>query len=246
MKRAILVAASLLTACSLASPGSTGAGPAASTPPSGVSSALPATPDQAALARQAVTAALQHIRQGLGLHLAGDSFIDVDGTDIPTHLTGTLAPDGSMDLNLSVQFSQGTDVFEVRTVAGHEYTWDPNSSSWNSAALGQPAASGIAALNPLFMDYPAQMTADTVRVAPDDLVNGTSASVYEVTMTSSDQNDQVTSRLWLDKSSGLLLQEGVSLGNQAELPGGLGFNGSFLVQFQPADSRVSVSAPAGG
>ncbi len=240
MKRTILIATLLLAACSPTAPGSTGA---VSTVAAGVPSAYPASPDQAASARQAITLALQQIRSGRGVALTGDSYIDDGGTDIPAHLTGQIAPDGAMDLQISVQFSQGTDVFEVRSVAGHEYTWDPNTSSWNSAPLGEPAAGGVSTLDPLFMNYPAQVNADTLRIAPDDVVNGTATSVYEVSISSSDQNDRVTSRLWLDKNSSTLLQEGVSLNNQVELPDGLGFNGNFLLQFQPADSPVSISPP---
>jgi len=96
------------------------------------------------------------------------------------------------------------------------------------------------------MNYPALTSMSSVRVAPDDFVNGTATTVYEVTVTSSDQNDQVTTRLWLAKDSGALLQEGVTLNSQTELPGGLGFNGTVLIQFQPAQTLVSVSAPAVG
>ncbi len=242
----VVLAAVLFSACGPASSGSTNSAPTAGAASSVLPPAQPASPDQAAVARHAITAALQQIRQGPGVSLTGDSYIDSNGTDIPAHLSGTIAPDGAMELHISVPFTQGTDVFEVRSVAGHEYTWDPNSSSWNTASVGEPAAGGISAVDPLFMNYPLLMRDDNVRVAPDDLVNGTATSVYEVTVTSSDQNDQVTSRLWLAKDSGALLQEGVSLSNQTELPGGLGFNGTLLVQFQPADSPVSVSPPAVG
>lgn len=241
MKYVIVLAAILLSACSLA-PGSTGGGSASGILPS----AVPASPDQAAAAKQSVSSALQQIRQGSGLRLTGDAYIDDDGTDIPAHLDGQIAPDGAMDLHISVDFSQGTDTFEVRTLNGREYTWDPNSSTWNTATLGEPAASGISAVDPLVMNYPAQMSTATVRVAPDDSVDGIVASVYEITVTSNDQNDTVTSRLWLAKDSGALLQEGVSLGNQAELPDGLGFNGSFLLRLQPTTDAVSVSPPPAG
>jgi hypothetical protein len=245
MKRASIVAAVLLSACSPIAAGNN-ATPTGSPPTDVMSSAQPASPDQAAVARQAVASALQQLRQGRGVSLTGDSYIDSDGADISAHITGTIAPDGAMDLYISVPFSQGTDVFEVRSLAGNEYTWDPNSTSWNKAALGEPAASGISAVDPLFMNYPAVMSTSSVRVAPDDLVNGSETTVYEVTVTSSDQNDQVTTRLWLAKDSGVLLQEGVILNSQAELPGGLGFNGTVLIQFQPAQTLVSVSAPAVG
>jgi len=246
MKRAFIVAAVLLSACGPIA-GPSNATPTGSPSPTDViPSAQPASPDQAAVARQAVASALQQLRQGRGLSLTGDSYIDSDGTDISAHITGTIAPDGAMDLYISVPFSQGTDVFEVRSLAGNEYTWDPNSTSWNKAALGEPAASGVSAVDPLFMNYATVMSASNVRVAPDDLVNGSETTVYEVTVTSSDQNDQVTTRLWLAKDSGALLQEGVILNSQTELPGGLGFNGTVLIQFQPAQTLVSVSAPAVG
>jgi hypothetical protein len=244
MKRAIIVAAVLLSACSpIAGPSNTTATGSPS-PTDVMPSAQPASPDQVAVARQAVTSALQQLRQGRGVSLTGDSYIDSDGVDISAHITGTIAPDGPMDLFISVPFSQGTDVFEVRSLAGHEFTWDPNTTSWNTAALGEPAASGISAVDPLFMNYPTVMSLSNVRVAPDDLVNGSETTVYEVTVTSSDQNDQVTTRLWLARDSGALLQEGVNLSSQAELPVGLGFNGLVLIQFQPAQTLVSVSAPA--
>ena len=237
MKRALILAIVVLSACS----------PSATAPPATVlPSAQAATPDQASTAKQAVEAALKQIRQGQGVSLTGDSYLDSAGAEIPAQLTGRVAPDGGMDLFISVPFSEGTDVFEVRSLAGHEYTWDPSSSSWGAASLAEPAASGISAVNPLFMDYPMLMSVGNVRIAPDDLVNGNSATVYEVTVTSSDQNDQVTTRLWLAKDSGALLQEGVSLSSQTELPGGLGFNGILLIQFQPSQSPVSVSAPPVG
>jgi hypothetical protein len=244
MKLAIVLIAVLLAACSLAVPGPTNGVPNGNSGSDLLPSALPASPDQAAAAQQSIARALQQIQQGSGVRLSGDSYIDDDGADIPAHLDGQIAPDGAMDLHVSVQFNQGTDTFEVRMVKGYEYTWDPNSSSWNTAVLGEPAAAGISALDPLFMNYPAQMAKAMVRVAPDDLVNSTTASVYEITLTSSDQNDQVTSRLWLAKDSGELLQEGVTLSNQAELPGGLGFNGTFLLQFQQASDPVTINPPA--
>ena len=243
MKFAIVLTAVLLAACSPAGGGSSNGAPNGNSGSDLLPSARPASPDQVAAAKQSIARALQQIQQGSGVRLSGDSYIDDDGADIPAHLDGQIAPDGAMDLHVSVQFSQGTDAFEVRTVGGHEYTWDPNSSTWNTAVLGEPGAAGISALDPLFMNYPAQMARATVRVAPDDLVNSTTASVYEITLTSSDQNDQVTSRLWLAKDSGELLQEGVTLNNQAELPGGLGFNGTFLLQFQPATDRVTINPP---
>ncbi len=246
MKRTIVLVSVFLTGCSLTGSGSSIGSPTATGEFPILPSAQPASADQAAAAKQAITAALQQIRQGQGVLLTGDSYIDDDGMDIPTRLEGQIAPDGALDLHISVEFSQGTDIFEVRTVNGHEYTWDPSSSAWNTATLGEPAASGISAVDPLFMNYPTQMSAATVGVAPDDLVNGTATAVYEVTVTSSDQNDQVTSRLWLAKDSGALLQEGISLSNQVELPGGLGFNGSLLIQFQPANGTVSISPPPGG
>ena len=243
MKRAFILAIVVLSACSPITSNSTGAAP---TPAAVLPSAQAATPDQASIAKQAVEAALKQIRQGQGVNLTGDSYLDSEGAEIPAHLTGRVGPDGGMDLFISVPFSQGTDVFEVRSLTGHEYTWDPSSSSWSAASLAEPAASGISAVNPLFMNYPTLMNVGNVRIAPDDLVNGTSAAVYEVTVTSSDQNDQVTTRLWLAKDSGALLQEDVSLSNQTELSGGLGFNGILLIQFQPSQSPVSVSAPPVG
>jgi len=244
MKRAFIVAAVLLSACSTIA-GPSNATPTGSPSPTDVMpSAQPASPDQAAIARQAVTSALQQLRQGRGVSLTGDSYIDSDGADISAHITGTIAPDGAMDLFISIPFSQGTDVFEVRSLSGNEYTWDPNSSTWSKAAIGEPAASGISAVDPLFMNYPTVMSTSNVRVAPDDLVNGSETTVYEVSVASSDQNDQVIARLWLAKDSGALLQEGVNLSSQADLPGGLGFNGVVLIQFQPAQTLVSVSAPA--
>ena len=126
MKRASIVAAVLLSACSpIAGPGNA----TTTTSPSltdVMPSAQPASPDQAAVARQAVASALQQLRQGRGVSLTGDSYLDSDGADISAHITGTIAPDGAMDLYISVPFSQGTDVFEVRSLAGNEYTWDPN------------------------------------------------------------------------------------------------------------------------
>ena len=245
MKRAFILAAVLLSACSpiVSGPGGATANP---TPSDIMPSAQAASPDQAAVAKQAITTALQQIRLGRGVNLTGDSYIDSDGSDIRAQITGTMAPDGAMDLFISVPFSQGTDVFEVRSVAGHEYTWDPDSSSWKSATLGEPAASGLSAIDPLFMNYPALMSLSNVRVAPDDLVNGIATAVYEVTTTSRDQNDQVTTRLWLARDSGALLQEGVTLSSQTELPGGLGFNGTVLIQFEPAQNPVSISVPAVG
>jgi len=246
MKRVFIVAAVLLSACSPIA-GPSNAAPTASPSPTDVMpSAVPASADQAAVARQAVASALEQLRQGHGVSLTGDSYLDSDGADISAHITGTIAPDGAMDLYISVPFSQGTDVFEVRSLAGNEYTWDPNSTTWNKAALGEPASSGISAVDPLFMNYPTVMSMSNVRVAPDDLVNGRETTVYEVTVTASDQNDQVTTRLWLAKDSGAILQEGVIFNSQTELPGGLGFNGTALIQFQPAETMVSVSAPAVG
>jgi len=247
MKRAFILALVVLSACSPITSNSTGAAPTATASPAVVlPSAQPATPDQASVAKQAVEAALKQIRQGQGVSLTGDSYLDSAGAEVPAHLTGMIAPDGGMDLFISVPFSQGTDVFEVRSLTGHEYTLDPSSNSWSAASLVEPAASGISAVNPVFMNYPTLMNVANVRIAPDDLVNGASAAVYEVTVTSSDQNDQVTTRLWLAKDSGALLQEGVSLSSQTELPGGLGFNGILLIQFQPSQSLVSVSAPPVG
>jgi len=247
MKRAFILAIVVLSACGPITSNSTGAAPTATASPIALlPSGQAATPDQASMAKQAVEAALMQIRQGQGVSLTGDSYLDSEGADIPAHLTGVVAPNGGMDLFISVPFSQGTDIFEVRSLAGHEYTWDPSSSSWNAAILGESAASGISAVNPLLMNYPTLMNVGNVRVAPDDVVNGTSAAVYEVTVTSSDQNDQVTTRLWLAKDSGALIQEGVNLSSQTELPGGLGFNGILMVQFLPSPSPVSVSAPLVG
>ena len=246
MKRAFILAAVLLSACS---PIVSGPGGATATPTESADvmpSARAATPDQAAVAKQAMIAALQQMRHGRGLSLTGESYIDSDGSDIRAQITGTLAPDGAMDLFISVPFSQGTDLFEVRSLAGHEYTWDPDSTSWNSATIGEPAASGLSVIDPLFMNYPALMSVSNVRVAPDDVVNGSATTVYEVTVTSRDLNDQVTTRLWLARDSGALLQEGVTLSSQTELPGGLGFNGTVLIQFEPAQSPVSISVPAVG
>src|SRR5216684_768468 len=171
MKRAFIIAAVLLSACSpIAAPSNA---PTTSPSPTDVMpSAQPASSDQTVVAKQAVASALQQLRQGRGVSLTGDSYIDSDGADISAHITGTIAPDGAMDLYISVPFSQGTDVFEVRSLAGSGYTWDPYSTSWNKAALGEPAASGISAIDPLFMNYPAVMSTSSVRVAPDDLVNG--------------------------------------------------------------------------
>ena len=246
MKRALILATILISACSPMATGSTGASPGAAFRASAMPSAQAASLDQMVAAKQAIDAALKQIRQGQGMSLTGESYIDSGGSDVNAHVTGTIAPDGAMDLFISIPFSQGTDVFEVRSLGGHEYTWDPESSSWNVATLGEPAANGISSVDPVLMNYPALMSAGNVRVAPDDVIDGAATSVYEVTVTSSDQNDQVTTRLWLAKDSGALLQEGVDLSSQTELPGGLGFNGIVLIQFQPAQSPVSVSAPAVG
>ncbi len=173
MKRAVLLTMLALAACGPAP----GPAPHAALPFGDLPSAQPASPDQAATARQAIAGALDQIRRGQGVRFTGDSLIDSGGTDTPAHLSGSVGPDGAMDLYVSVQFNQGTDVFEVRTVAGREYTWDPNSNSWSTATVGEPAAGGISTLDPLFMDYAAQISGDTLRVAPDDVVNGTGTSV---------------------------------------------------------------------
>ena len=247
MKHALIVAAVLLSACSSISSGSGGAATGSSNSPAAdMPSAQAASPAQVAVAKETVDAALKQIRQGRGISLTGDAYIDSNGSDIPAHITGTIAPDGAMDLFISVPFSQGTDVFEVRSIGGHEYTWEPDAKTWNVASLGEPAASGIYSIDPVFMNYPTLMSTDSVRVAPDATIDGISTSVYEITVSSSDQNDQVTTRLWLAKDSGALLQEGVTLSSQTDLPAGLGFNGIVLIQFQPAQSPVSVSAPTVG
>src|SRR5881296_420639 len=107
MKRAFILAAVLLSACS---PIVVGPGGATATPSARSADVMPsaqaASPDQAAVAKQAIIAAVQQIRQGRGLSLTGDSYIDSDGSDIRAQITGTMAPDGAMDLFISVPFSQ--------------------------------------------------------------------------------------------------------------------------------------------
>jgi hypothetical protein len=174
----------------------------------------------------------------------GTSFIDNEGTDIPTQVTGAIAPDGSMEIRVSVVFDKGADTFIVRSLRGHEYTFDPQTHTWNVATLGsEPASSGISALNPLEMAYATHMTEDSVRVQDDDVINGYPVLVYDIAERSTDGNDQVTTRLWISKETGDIVQEGVDLSSQVTLAQGLGFTGRFLLQFQPASSPVAISAP---
>lgn len=200
-------------------------------------------PADLAIAQRVVTTAMQRLGQGPGVTLQGTSFISNEGTDVPTQVSGAIAADGSMELRVGVVFDKGTDTFVVRSLRGHEYTFDPQSRTWNVATLGEPAASGISALDPLQMAYPAHMTEDSVRIQPDDVLNGYPVLVYDIAERSSDGNDQVTTRLWISKETGDVVQEGVALSNQVALPHGLGFTGRFLLQFQPAGSPVAISVP---